>query len=218
MGIAFTYNEPTVWFEYMLEIAIKIKEKELKNIMVTNGFINEEPLRKLTDCIDAFSVDLKSWTDYFYRKYTSSTIEPVKKALKLIHSKACFLEITNLVIPGLNDNEKDFSNMMKWITSELGPYTVLHISRYHPSYKLEIPGTSYETLENLYNIAKEYLHYVYLGNVITSKGNNTYCPQCNNLLINREGYKTSITGMTNKGKCAKCSFQALPSENILNEN
>ncbi|MFC2100347.1 AmmeMemoRadiSam system radical SAM enzyme [Bacteroidota bacterium] len=210
LGIAYTYNEPTVWFEYMVDIAKKAKENILKNVMVTNGFINEDPLNELLKYVDAFSVDLKSWSDKFYKKYTSSALEPVKRTIQKIYDSGRFLEITNLVIPGLNDNETEFEEMVQWISGELDASIVLHISRYHPSYKMDIQPTSLSTLENLYDIAKKHLHYVYIGNMITSKGNNTYCPECRSLLIKREGYLTSITGLNTQGRCISCSFQAIP--------
>jgi len=214
LGIAYTYNEPTVWFEFMLEISKKARSHHLKNVMVTNGFINEQPLNELLKYMDAFSIDLKSWSDQFYKKYTSSSLMPVKRTIKQIFNSGHFLEITNLVIPGLNDNETEFTEMVKWLSAELDANVVLHISRYHPSYKMNIPPTSYHILEKLYDIAKKHLHHVYLGNVITLKGNNTYCPECKSLSIKRDGYQTAVTGLNNQGQCTECSFQVIPGDVI----
>jgi pyruvate formate lyase activating enzyme len=165
IGIAFTYNEPTVFFEFMLDSAKLSRQKGLKNVVVSNGFINEIPLNELLPWIDAINIDLKAFTDDFYKKQTQSQLEPVKQALKIIRKSGKHLELTNLVIPGLNDDEIIFKSMVDWIAQELGKDTILHISRYFPRYKSQIPLTSESTLKSLFKIAKEKLRYVYLGNV-----------------------------------------------------
>jgi pyruvate formate lyase activating enzyme len=165
IGIAFTYNEPTVFFEFMLDSAKLSRQKGLKNVVVSNGFINEIPLNELLPWIDAINIDLKAFTDDFYKKQTHSQLEPVKQALKIIRKSGKHLELTNLVIPGLNDDEIIFKSMVDWIAQELGKDTILHISRYFPRYKSQIPLTSESTLKSLFKIAKEKLRYVYLGNV-----------------------------------------------------
>ncbi len=203
-GIAFTYNEPGVWYEFMLDIAEISKEKNLKNVAVTNGFINKEPLIKLLDTIDAFNIDLKAFTEEFYKDYTSSRLEPVKKTLKKIRQAGKHLEITNLIIPTLNDNETVFEDMMKWISYELGKETIFHISRYSPMYRMNIHSTPITILKRLYDIASHYLDYVYVGNVsLPSGGKNTMCPSCGKLLIRREGYFIEITGVDG-GRCTGC--------------
>lgn len=204
LGIAFTYNEPGVWYEFMLDIAGISKEKNLKNVAVTNGFINKEPLIKLLDTVDAFNIDLKAFTEEFYKDYTSSCLEPVKKTMKKIRQAGKHLEITNLIIPTLNDNETVFEDMMKWISYELGKETIFHISRYFPMYRMNIHSTPISLLKRLYNIASHYLDYVYVGNVsLPSGGKNTMCPSCGKLLIRREGYFIEITGV-NGGRCTGC--------------
>jgi len=203
-GISYTYNEPTINYEYMLEIATRIKEKNMYNTMVSNGFINPEPLKKLMPFMDAFNIDLKAFTEEFYKKYSKAKLQPVLETLELLHQYGKHLEITNLVIPTLNDDPLIFRKMIDWICQELGEYTVLHLSRYFPHYKMKIPSTPVTTLDRLFNIAKEKLHYVYLGNVSGSEGQNTYCPSCHHLLISRFGYYTSKTGLTDNGKCKKC--------------
>ncbi len=204
IGIAYTYNEPTVWFEFMLEIAKLAAENELKNVMVTNGFINPEPLEKLLPYIDAFSVDLKAFTNEFYKQYTFSKIEPVKKSIKEIHKNNKHLEITNLIVTDLNDKKENFEEMVKWISGETGRDTVLHISRYYPTYKLKNPPTSVETLIEFNDIAKQYLDYVYLGNVNLDSGNDTICSNCGKTLIKRKGYFVDIVAGDKEGNCDNC--------------
>jgi pyruvate formate lyase activating enzyme len=203
-GVSYTYNEPSIHYEYVLEIATEIKKRKMFNVMVSNGFINKEPLQKLLPVIDAFNIDLKAFTDEFYKKLTRSSLSPVLNTLKLINESGNHLEITNLVIPSLNDDTQTFRKMIDWIYKELGENTVLHLSRYFPHYKMTIAGTPISTLERLYNIAREKLHYVYLGNVVGSNGQNTYCPTCNNMIIGRSGYFISVTGVDEDGKCKKC--------------
>jgi pyruvate formate lyase activating enzyme len=204
IGIAYTYNEPTVWFEFMLEIAKQASEKELKNVMVTNGFINPDPLEKLLPYIDAFSVDLKAFTNEFYKKFTFSEIEAVKKSIKKIHKNKKHLEITNLVVTDLNDKKENFEEMVKWVSGETGRDTVLHISRYYPTYKLKNPPTSVSTLIEFHEIAKQYLDYVYLGNVNLESGNDTICSNCGKTLIKRKGYFVDIVALDKNGNCDNC--------------
>ena len=209
IGIAYTYNEPIVWYEYMLDIAKQAKKKNLKNVMVTNGFINKGPLENIIPFIDAFSVDLKGYTEEFYKNLTSSKLEPVKKSLKLIKDRGKHLEITNLVIPTLNDDEKIFEDMVCWIADEIGKDTVLHLSRYFPTYKLNIEPTPLTKLVELFEIAKKRLNYVYLGNVTFSEGSDTFCSNCGKLLIKRQGYSTKVVGIDNKGNCKYCGNKIL---------
>ena len=209
IGIAFTYNEPTVWFEFMTDIAEISKRKGLKNVMVTNGFINPEPLAELTDLIDAFNVDLKAFTEDFYKQQTFSKLEPVKTTLKNIRKSGRHLEITNLVVTGLNDNVKDFTEMIKWISGELGRNTVLHLSRYFPTYKTSASPTSVALLEEFYGLARQSLDYVYLGNLASTTGQDTKCPQCGAKVIDRNRYDTWVSGLDKEGNCKKCSFKVL---------
>ncbi|MGC9345101.1 MAG: AmmeMemoRadiSam system radical SAM enzyme, partial [Bacteroidales bacterium] len=135
IGIAYTYNEPTVYFEYMLDTARLAKKEGLQNVMVSNGFIAEEPLQELLSVIDAFNIDLKAFNDSFYKKFTKSSIYPVMDSLEKIHEGSKHLEITYLVIPGLNDDEREFENRIDWIYDNFGKTQVLHISRYFPNYQ-----------------------------------------------------------------------------------
>ncbi len=204
IGIAYTYNEPIVFYEFMYDTARIASEENLKNVMVSNGFINPTPLEKLLPYMDAFNIDLKAFDDEFYKKQTKSNLQPVLETLKLISLANKHLEITNLVIPGLNDNEAKFREMMEWISRHLKTNTVLHLSRYFPQYKIKIPPTSVDTLKKLYNIAKEYLPYVYIGNVMLKDESTTYCPKCNTKLIERNGYQISISKLTENGNCENC--------------
>ena len=208
IGIAYTYNEPTVWFECMIDIAKQAKLKGLKNVMVTNGFISKEPLTELLEYMDAFNVDLKAFTEKFYHEITYSRLEPVKENLKIIKQNKKHLEITNLVIPTLNDDEKTFEQMVKWIADELGEETILHLSGYYPTYKMSIDITPVSTLINLHNIAKRYLNYVYVGNVATVEGKDTYCSQCGKVVIRRTGYSTDIFGL-DRGSCKFCNHKII---------
>ncbi|UCG27864.1 MAG: AmmeMemoRadiSam system radical SAM enzyme [Bacteroidales bacterium] len=205
IGISFTYNEPTVWYEYMYDIARLSKQNNFYTAMVTNGFINKAPLEKLLPYMDAFNVDLKAFTEDFYRKYTSSRLDPVLESIARIRKAGKHLEITNLIIPGLNDDKKIFEKMIRWILNQTGKDTVLHLSRYFPMYKMTIRSTPVDTLEKLYHIARKYLNYVFFGNVgIDGMGKNTLCPDCGNIIIIREGYHTSKPGLGAGGTCSRC--------------
>lgn len=204
IGIAFTYNEPTVFYEFMLDTAKLAAKTRLKNVMVSNGYINPKPLEELIPYIDAFNIDLKAFNEDFYKKQTNSKIHPVLESLKQIYLSGKHLEITNLIIPGLNDNELEFRKMMEWIVENLSNRTVLHLSRYFPHYLMSINATPQETLLNLYKIAKEYLAFVYLGNVLLDEGSSTSCPICGEKLIERKYYNIKNINLTEKGHCGNC--------------
>ena len=208
LGIAYTYNEPTVWFEFILETAEKAKENNLKNIMITNGFINKKPLQELLNFMDAFNVDLKSFSEIFYKNITSSKLEPVKETLKTIRNSGKHLEITNLIIPTLNEDEKKFEEMICWIKKELGENTVLHLSKYFPNYNMNISETPDSTMNNLFHIAKNHLKYVYLGNMFSTEGNDTCCANCGKTVIRRNGYHTENIALKD-GKCKYCGNTVL---------
>lgn len=203
IGIAFTYNEPVVWFEYMYDIARLAKDAGLKTVMVTNGFINKEPLVALLEYVDAFSVDLKSFNEEFYTKVTSSKLEPIKEALTQIRLAGKHLEVVNLVIPELNDDEASFSAMVSWISNTLGKETVLHISRYYPNYNLTTEATPVSSIRKLKRLAEKELDYVYTGNIY-SEISETHCIKCNNLLITRDFYSVNTGGIDQKGRCTAC--------------
>ncbi len=208
IGIAYTYNEPGIWFEYIRDVAEIARKKGLRNIMISNGYINEIPLREIIDMMDAFNIDLKSFSEEFYQTQTFSSLNPVLETIKEIAISGKHLEITNLVIPLLNDDPNQFEEMVKWIARETTRSTVLHISRYFPKYKKALPATPETTMKQFYYIAKKHLHFVYLGNLSNSAiGQNTYCPECKHTVIKRNGYYTEIVNLDEQGKCRNCGAQ-----------
>jgi pyruvate formate lyase activating enzyme len=204
IGMAFTYNEPVIWFEFMRDTAIKIKEKGLYTVMVSNGFVNADPLNEITGFIDAFNIDLKAFNGQFYKKLTGADLEPVKETLKQIAKTGRHLEITTLIIPGRNDSEDEMEMESKWISEELGNETPFHLSRYFPMYKRDDPATPYDTLTRLFDIASKHLKYVYTGNTSNSFGQDTVCSKCGTLVTRRSGYNTRLINLDNEGKCERC--------------
>jgi len=204
LGIAFTYNEPVIWFEYMKDVAEGVKKAGMHTVVVSNGYVNSEPLSEMLEFIDAFNIDLKAFNNTFYRKLTGSYIDPVKSSLKQIAKSGRHLEITTLIIPNENDSEKEMLLQAEWIASELGKSVPLHLSRYFPIYKRENPSTPDETLTRLYEIATSKLDYVYIGNTLSDKGQNTYCPKCGECVTTRSGYSTTLLNLEKDGKCNKC--------------
>ena len=201
VGIAYTYTEPLIWYEYLLETTKLAREKGLANVLVTNGYINPAPLEELLPYIDAMNIDVKSMKESFYREYCKATLAPVLKTIERAR-RSCHVEITNLVIPTLNDSDRDFKRLIDWVENKLGDDTPLHFSRYFPHYKLNIPPTPVTTLERARELAKEVLKYVYIGNILDPSANTTYCPKCKKALIVRDGY--SISRMHLEGK--KCQY------------
>lgn len=209
IGVAYTYNEPTVFIEYVLETAKLVQEKKMKNVMVSNGYINPEPLNELLRYIDAFNIDLKGFTEKFYHEVSGASLQPVLDTLKTIKMSGKHLEITNLVVPGLNDQHADFEAMVKWISKELGKDIVLHLSRYFPQYKMTSDPTPVSSLQQLFDIARKYLSYVYVGNVTISRGKDTVCPKCGQTLIKRFGFMTDFNHVNSSGQCRYCGNQVL---------
>jgi len=203
IGIAYTYNEPTIWYEFVYETSRLIKGMGLHNCMVSNGFINEEPLRMLLPFMDAFNIDIKSMSDEFYRKYCKGRVEPVLRTCEAA-SKEALVEVTNLIIPTLNDSREDFERLTDWIFDHMGADTPLHFSRYHPDYKADYPPTPQSTLETAHAIASKKLNYVYVGNVHSDKWNNTYCPGCGKVVVGRRGFEITSTSLAEGNLCGSC--------------
>ena len=203
--IAYTYTEPTVFYEYVLETAKIARQEGIKNVMHSNGYINEKPLRELAKYLDAANIDLKGFSEEYYNKICEGTLQPVLRSLKILKEEGVHLEITNLVLPGYNDNMEIIKKMCVWIKDNLGAETPLHFTRFQPMYKLiALTPTPVQTLEKARLIALDCgLKYVYIGNVPGHPGEHTYCPKCKKMLIRRSGY---IVGEINldDGKCKFC--------------
>ena len=196
--IAYTYNEPTVFYEYVIDTAKIAKKKGLKNIIVSNGYINEEPLKRLAMFIDGANIDLKSFNEEFYKE-VGGELESVLKSLKIL--KKNWLEITNLVIPSRNDDLKEIEEMCGWIKENLSKDVPLHFSRFFPNYLMEnISITPLETLKKAKEVAEKYLNYVYIGNISTLKDENTYCKKCKKIVIERIGFSIRKNELK-KGVC-----------------
>lgn len=204
IGVAYTYNEPTIWYEFMMECAVKVKGRGLSNVLVTNGFINPEPLEELLPLVDAMNIDVKSMDPEFYRKICKGKLEPVLETCRRAKAK-CHVEITNLIIPTLNDSEELIGKLVDFV-AELGRDTPLHFSAYYPSYKMTIDPTPLETLEKAYGIAREELDYVYLGNVRAAEYETTFCPSCGGRLVERDGYMTRVVGLEGN-RCSHCGSE-----------
>ncbi len=207
IGVAFTYNEPVIWYEYITDIATDVKKMGYHTVLVSNGFVNPVPLSHLIELTDAFNIDLKAFNNDFYRKLTGADIGPVKSGLKQIAKSGRHLEITTLIIPGQNDDLKEMSQQAEWIAGELGAEIPLHLSRYFPNYRRADPATGETILEKLKDKASEYLKYVYTGNVSPETEQNTKCPQCGTIVTIRSGYNTRIVNLDSEGRCTACRVQ-----------
>lgn len=199
IGIAYTYSEPVVWYEFIRETAELARDKGLKNVLITNGFIETEPLAELLPYIDAFNIDVKAFNSQFYRKMVKGDYLPVLRAAEQVYRGGKHVEITTLLIPGLNDQEKELEELTTWLAVELGPEVPIHFSRYSPRYQLDLPATPSDILQKAKAIAAKKLDYVYIGNAPELDSSSTYCPNCKQLVIERTGYGTKILGL--EGDC-----------------
>lgn len=199
IGLAFTYNEPGIWFEYILDVASLLKELKLKVVLVSNGFMEEKPLRQLLPLVDAINIDVKAFSEGFYRRNCKGRLAPVQKCFEIAASQV-HVEATTLLIPGENDSEEEMRSLAAWLAS-LNRHIPLHLSRYHPAYKFTIAPTDPGVMARTRDIAREYLDFVYLGNLAAE--NNTYCINCQALLIKRGGYRIDIVNWQ-EGRCNKC--------------
>ena len=204
-SVALTYSEPTIYYKYMYETARLAKANGLNCVVVSNGFINEKPLLKLLPHLTAYKVDLKAFTDDYYRQYCDGRLAPVLETLKTIRAQGVWLEIVNLILPTANDGVADIRAMARWIHSNLGEATPIHFSRFHPMYRMrDLPPTPVATLERCRKAAmEEGLPYAYLGNVPGHPGENTYCRGCGRPVIERTGL-WSVENYLKEGVCPTC--------------
>ncbi|MFC1771523.1 AmmeMemoRadiSam system radical SAM enzyme [Candidatus Margulisiibacteriota bacterium] len=190
-SIAYTYTDPIIYYEYTMESSRLARDAGLKNVLVTAGYINKEPWRQLGIFTDAANIDLKSINNSFYRNICDASLKPVLDSLVLAKELGIWVEVTNLIIPTLNDSDQDLRNLIRWVKKNLGPETPLHFSRFHPQFRLtNLPQTSSETLARAYEMGyEEGLYYVYVGNLLNEKWQSTRCYKCKEIIIRRQGYR-----------------------------
>jgi pyruvate formate lyase activating enzyme len=204
-SISWTYNEPTIWHEYTLDMGRLARAKGLGTIYVTNGYITEEALRELAPMLSAFRVDLKAFTNDFYKKICGAKLQPVLDSAELARELGMHVETVTLVIPGLNDSREEQEGLIRWVIEHLGPETPMHFSAFHPDYKMTDRGaTPLATLEKIYKRAKELgLRFPYIGNVPHNSFENTHCPNCNATLIERQGFSSRFVALDGT-QCTNC--------------
>ncbi|MCL2032432.1 MAG: AmmeMemoRadiSam system radical SAM enzyme [Methanomassiliicoccaceae archaeon] len=202
-AIAFTYNEPVIWFEYIMDIVEEAPD--LRCVLVSNGLICEDPLKELCGVTDAMNIDIKGFTDEFYTKVCGAHLDDVMRSSEIVSHEGVHLELTYLVIPGYNDSAREIEQFSSWVRDKLSPETPVHFSRFHPDNKmLDVPITPLETLHMCRAIAMECgLEYVYVGNVLSDDASDTYCPNCGALVIRRTGYLVDLVAL-NGDRCAQC--------------
>ncbi|MBD3391297.1 MAG: AmmeMemoRadiSam system radical SAM enzyme [Chitinivibrionales bacterium] len=210
IGAAYTYSEPYIWYETIMDVGSRVKEAGLCNVMVTNGYMEPAPLDDLLRIVDAMNIDIKSMNPDFYRRLCKGELQPVLRTCETV-KKHAHLEITNLLITGENDSENEIRKLVSFIATNLGSDTPLHISRYFPRYKLAHPATAERSLLSAWELAREKLDFVYLGNTHARDKADTFCPSCGALLVTRSGYRTAVTrelarqpdGSTRCGTCSR---------------
>ena len=204
-AIAYTYNEPTIFYEYMYDTAEAGHREDVKSVVITAAYIEQEPIKELCKVVDAIKVDLKAFSDQYYKDVVHGELKPVLDAIETIHNQGRWLEIVYLVVPTLNDSEKEIKELSRWIMRNLGPDVPIHFTRFFPQYLLKnLPPTPVATLERCKAIADaEGLHYVYIGNVPGNPAENTYCPHCGKVLVERIGFTVRSMKIKN-GTCPYC--------------
>ncbi|MCK5072006.1 MAG: AmmeMemoRadiSam system radical SAM enzyme [Bacteriovoracaceae bacterium] len=209
ISIAYTYTEPSVYYEYTLQSSKLARKNNIKNVLVTAAYLNKKPLEKLLRVSDAANVDLKSMSDKFYRTVCKATLKPVLDNLITFKKMGVHTEVTNLVIPTLNDTETELRSLAKWIKQNMGASTPLHFSRFSPQFKMRnLPPTPSDTLMRARDIAMaEGLHYVYIGNIHTTDGETTFCPKCKKTVIKRVGYKVIKNLLDETGRHPDCDYK-----------
>ena len=206
-SVAYTYNDPVIFLEYAIDVAQACRARSIRSVAVTAGYIEPAPRAEFYRHMDAANVDLKAFTEDFYWRLTNSHLQPVLETLEYLkHETAVWLEITNLVIPGANDSEREFEDMTRWIVEHLGPDVPLHFSAFHPDYRMrDVPHTPHATLIKAHRIArKNGLRYVYVGNVADVGRASSYCHECGERLIERRQYALGSWRLTRDGACASC--------------
>lgn len=208
LSIAYTYSEPIAFYEYTFDTAKIARGRGIKNVFVSNGFINEKPLRDLAVYLDGANINLKSFSEETYLKLNGGSLEPILRTLKILNEMGVWLEITNLIVPGWTDKPQMIKEMCTWLVDNGLEDNPLHFSRFFPLYKLTtLPFTPLSILEEAHGIAKEAgINYVYIGNVPNNKAENTYCPKCKKLLLERKGF-TILENNIQNGKCKFCGTQ-----------
>lgn len=205
-SIAWTYNEPTMWFEYTLDSAKIARKEDIKTIYVTNGYMSEESFQEIKPYLDAANIDLKGMTEKFYQDLCEARLEPVLDTIVKMHDAKIHIEITNLMIPGYNDSDEDIRSLVKFMADEVGVEVPLHFTRFFPQYQMqELPPTEIKYLEKAHKIARDAgMKYVYIGNVPTADGENTYCPECGETVIQRNGFSVMSDKIKETRKCPRC--------------
>jgi pyruvate formate lyase activating enzyme len=206
LGIAFTYTEPLVWFEYILDVAPIAHSAGLKIVLVSNGYLNAAPLEELLPHVDAFNIDLKGMSERFYLRVCKGKVAPVLANIQRIAQSSAHLEITNLVIPGENDSAAEIEALVSFVAS-VSDRIPLHFSAYHPHYKMTNEATPLSTLRLAGQIGRRYLKYVYLGNVSSDEGNDTLCPSCGHVLVARSEYLAAVRGLDGS-RCSRCGVES----------
>ena len=204
-GVSYTYNEPTIWHEFSLDSARMVKKEGLYTCYVTNGFISEDPLREISKYLDAMNIDVKAFSDDFYKKICKARLQPIIDTCELAKELGIHIELTYLVIPTFNDSVSEIKDFCNWVVDKLGSTTPVHFSRFHPDYKMhDVPVTPMQTLLEAYKIAKKTgILFPYLGNVSNGDYENTVCPKCGSLLIERRGFSINYKALS-INKCITC--------------
>ena len=205
VGIAYTYNEPYVGFEYVLATSGEARAAGLKNVLVTNGYYMPEPFAELAPLTDAMNIDLKSIRDEFYKKYCHGELAPVQRTIETAVQKGIHVELTNLLVTGLNDSEADITGLVDYVAG-VGRDVPLHFSRYFPAHKMDLPPTPTASLRMAYQIGRQKLSYVYVGNVIGMEGSDSVCPACGAVLIQRSGYAIGVCELKGN-RCGRCGAE-----------
>ena len=217
VGLAYTYSEPTIWYEFVLDTARAAHGQGFVNAMITNGYIEEEPLAELLPWMDAFNVDVKSFDPGYYTRVVSGRLEPVLRTVEAIHRAGQHVEVTTLLVTGLNDSEDEVDALARWLAG-ISPDIPLHLTRFHPDYQMmDRPPTPRATMLRAREVATRHLRYVYLGNIWGTGGEDTVCPRCGAVLIERDGYDIHVRTLDH-GRCARCGQEIPVRGEIAGEN